>query len=174
MRKVFAIVITLALALGAQTALTTLFFYSGTDLEYTCEAPAIQPAFYWSRNNSTLTNIVDSSNTGTATTSTAHGLQIGNKVTVSGGTVDTDINGTFIILTVPSTTTFTYASASVSDATYTESTLRIMTTAPRDTAGIWKVKKFRTVSALLQSVQTAVGGRPYGQVCADRATLDYQ
>jgi hypothetical protein len=43
----------------------------------------------------------------TLTTSTAHGLLAGDQVVVSG--VDSTFNGTFTILTVPTTTTLTYA-----------------------------------------------------------------
>jgi hypothetical protein len=45
--------------------------------------------------------------TATATTTVAHNLVIGSSVVIAGA-VETDYNGTFVIVTVPSTTTFTY------------------------------------------------------------------
>lgn len=50
---------------------------------------------------------VRATNTVTITTTAAHGLSAGNVVRISGVT-DGTMNGTFEILTVPSTTTFTY------------------------------------------------------------------
>lgn len=51
----------------------------------------------------------------TITTTVAHGLPVGMKVAISGVT-DTTFNGTFVIASVPSTTTFTYIQSSVADA----------------------------------------------------------
>lgn len=151
-------------------AATTLLFYSGTDLEYTCKAWATQSTFFWARTDSTLTNIVDSSNTSTVTTSTAHGLAVGNLVTVSGATVDTDLNGTYVIQTVGSSTTFTITTASVSDATYTETGLQVSTTAPRTTAAIWEIKHFTVAATLVTAIQTSEGRSQGRSICANRAT----
>lgn len=54
-----------------------------------------------------ITNKSLTSDIATLTTSTAHGLLAGDEITVSG--VDSTFNGTYVILTVPTTTTFTYA-----------------------------------------------------------------
>lgn len=71
-----------------------------------------------------VTSIVDATNTATVTTTTPHGLVTGDIVKISGGTVDTDINGNYSV-TVTTTTAFTVTSANVTDATYTEATLRV-------------------------------------------------
>jgi hypothetical protein len=55
----------------------------------------------------TVTNKVLTSNIATLTTSVAHGLLAGDQIVVSG--VDSTFNGTFTILTVPTTTRLTYA-----------------------------------------------------------------
>lgn len=55
----------------------------------------------------TVTNKALTSNVATLTTSSAHSLAIGDRVLVTG--VDDTFNGTFIVTTVPTTTTFTYA-----------------------------------------------------------------
>lgn len=64
-----------------------------------------------------VSNAVRSSNTVTITTSAAHTLQIGNTVVVN--ISDATYNGTVTILSVPSTTTFTY-SKNGADASATE------------------------------------------------------
>lgn len=55
----------------------------------------------------TVSNKALTDNVATLTTSAAHGLLAGDQVVVSG--VDSTFNGTFTILTVPTTTTLTYA-----------------------------------------------------------------
>lgn len=57
-----------------------------------------------------ITGITRASAIATATTAAAHGLAIGDKVAVSGA-AQTDYNITATVLTVPSTTTFTYTVA---------------------------------------------------------------
>ena len=55
----------------------------------------------------TVSNKALASNVATLTTSAAHGFSVGQTVTVTG--VDATFNGTYIIASVPTTTTFTYA-----------------------------------------------------------------
>jgi hypothetical protein len=52
----------------------------------------------------------------TIITTAAHGLNIGDEVTIAGVT-DTSYNGSFVVTDVPTVTTFTYALAAVSDET---------------------------------------------------------
>ena len=54
-----------------------------------------------------VTNKALTSNVATLTTDTAHDFNVGNSVTVSD--VDATFNGTYVITTVPTSTTFTYA-----------------------------------------------------------------
>jgi N4-gp56 family major capsid protein len=56
----------------------------------------------------TITNVALTSNVATITTAVAHGLGVGQVVTVAAVTAPT-LNGTFTIASVPSTTTFTYS-----------------------------------------------------------------
>jgi hypothetical protein len=152
-------------------AYTSLFFYDATpNLQYICKARSQQPTFSWTRSLNTLTSIADSANTGTVTTSTAHGLSVGNKVTVSGATVDTDLNGTYVIQTVGSTTTFTITTASVTDATYTEATLAVSTTAARTTAPQWDIVRFTyDGTPLMTNMQHAGGKSATNSICGNRA-----
>lgn len=56
----------------------------------------------------TISNVALASNVVTVTTSTTHGLAVGDRVRVA-ATTNTAINGTFTVATAPTTTTFTYA-----------------------------------------------------------------
>lgn len=188
MKRILSLVILAASAILAQdgtavspsqgppyVAYSSLYFYDGSgNVIYICQARSQQPNFSWTRAATTLTSIVVSSNTGTVTTSTNHGLAVGNKVTVSGATVDTDLNGTYFIQTVGSATTFTITTANVGNATYNESTLALATTAPRSTANIWDIRKFiYDGSGLLTNFQHAKGATNAGSnasICDNRAT----
>jgi hypothetical protein len=57
-----------------------------------------------------ISGITRSSTTATATTSTAHGLIAGDSITVA-AVGESDYNGRFLVLTAPTTTTFTYTVA---------------------------------------------------------------
>lgn len=133
---------------------------------------SVPATFSWTRAASTLTSIVVSSNTATATTSTAHGLAIGNQVTVAGATVDTDLNASYRILTVPSSTTFTFTTVAVANATYVDATMTLSTTAPRTTVAIWSISFLAyDGSNNLSGITWANGNkRTYTSICANRAT----
>ena len=75
-------------------------------------APTGRKGFYeWHGElTKTVSNVARSSATATITTSTAHGFRAGDEVVVTGLT-NTALNGTYTIATVPSTTTFTYTTA---------------------------------------------------------------
>ena len=55
----------------------------------------------------TVSNKALTSNVATITTSAAHGIFVGDTVKITG--VDATFNGTYVVTTVPSTTTFTFA-----------------------------------------------------------------
>jgi hypothetical protein len=65
------------------------------------------------RSDQDITRVVDqktlAAGVATLRTTAAHGLKIGDTVKVTG--VDNDFNGVFIVTTIPTTTTFTYACA---------------------------------------------------------------
>ncbi len=167
--------------LGAQTpvnqtagpppdAYTSLYFYDGSsNLIYACKAKSQQPVFTWTQGG-TLTSIVDSSNTSTVTTTVAHGLAVGNSITIAGVTTDTDLNGTYNIQSVGSTTTFTITTANVGDATYTDAGTTVTTTAPRSSAAIWDITKYINTANLIGTVQKAGGKAGLNSICDNRAT----
>ncbi len=137
---------------------------------------SVPATFTWTKAATTLTNIVVLTNTATATTSAAHGLAIGNRVTVAGVLVDPDLNGSYVILTVPTSTTFTFTTASVSNATYVDATMTLSSTAPRTTVAIWSIEALTYDSSNNLSAVLWAGGnkRTYTNICANRATLSYQ
>lgn len=154
------------------TAVLNLFYYDGSsNLQYVCSARQNQMRdTTQKRSDSTLTNIVDAANTSTVTTATAHGLYIGARVTITGATVDTDLNGTYTVATVPSSTTYTITTASVSDATYTESTLVITTYYPLTTLPVWAIKVLTYATTTLTATYWARASVGYGLACTDRTT----
>jgi hypothetical protein len=61
-----------------------------------------------SKASRSITTVARTTNITTITTSAVHGYSIGDSVTVA-AVINTGVNGTFTIATVPTTTTFTYA-----------------------------------------------------------------
>lgn len=149
-----------------------LFYYDGSsNLQYICWARQNQMASSTQkRSDSTLTNIVVLTNVGTVTTSAAHGLYIGARVIVSGATVDTDLNATYTVATVPSSTTYTIATANVANATYTDSTLVITTSYPLTTNPVWAIQVLTYTSTTLTASYWARASVGYGLACTDRTT----
>jgi hypothetical protein len=147
---------------------TVLNFFTGSLLDYSCYASPQQPAYSYLRTNSTLTNIVVSTNTATMTAPN-HGLQVGNRIVVSGATVDIDLNGTYLVLTTADANTLTFTTASVANATYNESTLAVTTRSVRSSAAIWLVMRISYVSSNPVRIQWS----DQFQICDNRATLYY-
>jgi hypothetical protein len=156
----------------APAAIEKQYFYDGSNnLQYVCMSPQNGKRTTVQRTDSSLTNIVDSSNTATITTAADHGLYIGARVTISGATVDTDLNGTYTVLTVPSSTTYTVTTANVTDATYTEATLVIATSNPLLTQAIWAIQIFTyNVGNYLTGSYLANAGAGYALACTNRAS----
>lgn len=140
----------------AATAETQRFSLDGSGRsEYICTAlqqnvnsifaltagASLQPRKQASAAVVTLTQIVDSVSTATITFSGAHGLSPGDYITISGATVDTDLNGSYTVATVGSSTTLTITTANVTDATYTDATLVVSTFSPRGLDLVWSIQK---------------------------------
>ena len=84
-------------------------------------APTGRKGFYeWHGDiTKTISNSQRTGSTATLTTSTAHGLRVGDEITVAGTNGNPSLEGTWTIATVPTTTTFTYtttASGTISSA----------------------------------------------------------
>lgn len=98
-----------------------------------------------------VTNKALTSNVATLTTTSAHGLAVGDYVTVAA--VDAVFNGTFRVASVPTATTFTYAktNANVTSAsatgTVTKVTVTWSVTASRaSTSGVYYTESFTVVT----------------------------
>lgn len=147
------------------------FFYDGSsNLQYICTANQKQGIALWKRSDSTLTNIVVSSNTATVTTASAHFLYTGARVTISGATVDTDLNGTYTVLSSASSTTFTFTTANVSNATYNEATLVASTDYPLLNSAVWAIQVSQYTTTTLDGTLWASSNVAYNLKCSDRAT----
>lgn len=106
--------------LGALAEILTfdnVLFSDRISLQYVMRTLANVPGVDYSQINvlrrrdtqqfASVTNKALTSNIATVTTAVAHGLSIGDTVSITN--VDTTFNGTYVVLTVPTTTTFTYA-----------------------------------------------------------------
>src|ERR1035438_4277031 len=121
----FAIAALLAAALSAQNpvnqvggpppaAFVAYYGYSGSNIVYSCQAqgtvpgpiPTPYPNPSLTVSGGTLTSVSVSSNVGTITTVSAHGLYIGAVVNISLSTTSA-LNGSYKVLTVPTSTTAT-------------------------------------------------------------------
>jgi hypothetical protein len=109
--------------------------------EYIGYAAPVQPIYEWSIGNSRLTSIVVSANVGTVNFSSAHGLNVGARVAFSGATVDTDLNGSYVVVSIPDATSLTVATVSVGNATYTDATLSVTTSCPRTNDLCWAIMR---------------------------------
>lgn len=171
----------------APEALERLHYRDGSsNYEYECVAKARSATSYFTRSASTslqpgttiatatLTSIVVLTNVATATTSGAHGLRIGARVTVLGATVDEDLGSSavpknYTIASVPSSTTFTFATSSVADATYNESTLYFSTQQPRSNSNAWAIVKRFYTTTYIDREFPAYGSNGMDKACDSRA-----
>lgn len=160
-----------------------LYFYDGSsNLEYLCTAdtPSVSSVFAVTASSSNqprtsiavanITNVVVLTNTATVTFSAAHGLAVGHRVVVAGATVDTDLNGTYTVATVGSSTTLTFTTASVANATYTDATLTIATTAPRSNSNIWSIRKYAYTSTSINRGRWLYGTPAANLACDSRTS----
>lgn len=157
-------------------------YNGGTNLTYLCVASPLNKtstqsnyAYSLSVAAGTLTSIVVSTNTGTVTTVNAHGLMVGQTTTVSGSTT-TALNGSYVVQTVPSTTTFTITTAGVGNATYNNGPLTVAGSVPLLTSPIWSIRHFTyDGNNNLTGTQCANGAcNLQTNICANRASLSYQ
>ena len=158
-------------------------YAGGSNLTYLCIANPLNKsganasyyAYSLSVSGGGLTSIVVATNVGTVTTAAAHGLMAGQTVTVAGSTTSA-LNASYVIQSVPSTTTFTITTSGVGDATYNNGPLTISGNAPLLTSPIWSIAHFLyDGSGNLTGTQCANGAcNQQTNICANRATLSYK
>jgi hypothetical protein len=102
-------------------------------------APTGRKGFYeWHGDiTKTISNSARTGSTATLTTSTAHGLRVGDEITVSGTNGNPSLEGTWTIATVPTTTTFTYTTTTSGTITSAADTGTVLCT-----ANSWTVTDF--------------------------------
>ncbi len=152
------------------------YYDASGNLIYVCYAPlsAIASAAV-SIAAADLTNVVVLTNVGTVNTAAAHGLTVGSKVVLSGWTVDAQLNGTYEVLTVPTSTSFTITTASVSDATYTDAGGVVTGTAIYDTSACWAIQRhWYDGSNRLVKSGWAEGVTTATLIAASRASYSYR
>jgi hypothetical protein len=153
------------------SAIQKLFYYDGSsNLQYICSSPQRNATTTQKRSDSTLTSIAVATNVATVTTNAAHGLYIGARVTVSGATVDTDLNGTYTVASVPGSTSYTFTTSAVADATYNESTLVVTTTYPLATSARWAIQVFTYSGSNVTAAYWANASTGYSLACTSRTS----
>jgi hypothetical protein len=169
MKKLIVLLAMLTCASFAQPSHVQQMFYTGSSLQYVCDAPINVPATSVSRSAGTLASIVVATNVGTVTTSSAHGLWVGARVTVSGsGTAA--LNASYVVATVPSTTTYTIATSGVPDAAYSTG-LVITTNSPLLTSPVWSVTVMHYTAGTLDGVYLGGSSASSTAKCSDRTTF---
>jgi hypothetical protein len=124
---------------GPPTNNYVTYYDLGSTPQYICYAQALQPpgsSFYLS--SGTLVSIAVSTNVGTITFGSTSYLWTGAVVNISGATVATALNGSYSITAV-SGSTATIATSGVGNATYTDATLVLTTSAPLLNQSVWSI-----------------------------------
>lgn len=154
-----ATLVELSRASGGPAQSIQIYRDGSGNIEYVCTANAKNKTSTWTRGGATLnlTDIVVTTNTAVATFAAAHGMRVGNFITVAGATVDTDLNGTYALTAVDTlTVTFTTANVTGAPTTYDEPPLSITTTAPRLNDTVWTVIRNFWTGTNLDATQNAV------------------
>jgi hypothetical protein len=146
------------------------YYDANGNVIYTCRAAQLTlvPSSV-KRADSTLTSIAVSTNVGTVTTAAAHNLWIGALVVVSGSTTAA-LNGTYKVLTVPTSTTYTITTSGVADATYNSAATVITTNQPLLSDPVWAIQ-VNTYNTSLQLTGSYWAGANSGEgiACSTRA-----
>ncbi len=141
-------------------------------VKYVCVARQdTAPTTSVSRSDSTLTSVVVLTNVGTVTTASPHGLYQGAKVTIAGATVDSDLNASYVVQSVSSSTVYTIATVNVANATYTDSTMVISTRDPLTTSLLWAIQVVVSNSGpFTTGAYWANASTGYSLACSDRTS----
>jgi hypothetical protein len=127
----------------------------------------------------TISNIALTDNVATITTSAAHNFLVGDRITIAGiAAPNTALNGTYAIVTVPSSTTFTYAktNANITSASASGTadavTRREFAGAVRDASdGVFKFFQ-DAITKPTSTVNFAEAGLTYADIRVDDITAD--
>ena len=108
--------------------------------------------------SATITDVTRSSSTATYTTSAAHNLAVGDRISISGTTNfnDSDL-ASKEVQTVPSTTTFTMTLSAASGSNETSITASLSSLFVNDGLRITYKSKYETVTAITEDLDTDIG-----------------
>jgi len=155
---------------------TLAFDYDGSNNQiYIGKAKSVQLVPYnWSINatlgKGTLTSVVVLTNVGTVNI-TGHGLAVGNRVIIGGGTAGgAGLNASYVIATVPGANSFTVATSGVADVTYNNTGLNVSTQAPSTTLPMWTIVKQTFTGTNCTLRQTS----PPSSIWGNRTTTEYR
>jgi hypothetical protein len=145
------------------------FYNSAGSIAYICRARQIAPQNTWAVGNG-LTSIVVSSDTATITFGAAPGMYVGLRLTVSGATAASGLNGEYKVASV-SGSTVTVATSGVNDATFNGAGLTVATTWPLTGAGLWAIQAhaYDASGSWAGSYWAGNGSTAYYLRCSDRA-----
>jgi len=149
-----------------------MFRDASNNVEYICRALSNQQNFTWTIAAATLVSIADATNVATVTTSTSHGLSVGNSVAVYGSSVSA-LNSWFTVTGTPTPTTFTFSTTGVADGTYNNAALGVATTSPRRNALIWSIQKFFYTGTYMDRYGWAESSTATTKSCDNRANYAY-
>lgn len=162
--------------------LVELYFYTGSLVDFTCQAAVVVEETRWDFDNDDLDSIIVDTDVATITTVSEHGLYVGASVDISGSLTE-ELNGRHLVLSVPSATTFTIDATGLDDTaaangsitpavTYNDPTVAVFTNDPLLNKPVWRVLVNYWSSTNL--VKTLYGGGSislaFRAVAADRAT----
>lgn len=137
-----------------------LFFYSGANVAYICNAAASANQTVFSISGTPgLTNITVSSNVGTINLPATARFWVGQQIAVTGSTTAV-LNGPYRINTV-SGMTATIATSGVSDGTYNNAAMTVVTSQPLLNALLWSIEVFTYAGSNVTGIYwagTASGG----------------
>jgi hypothetical protein len=122
------------------------------------------------RTYNTISNKALTSNVATLTTGATHSYAIGDVVTVAG--VDTTFDGTYVVASVPTTTTFTYAKTASNVTSAAVSPVGIVTRIP-STSGVAVSNKYlKNNTAMLTATSHGLAVHDWVNVTVGDSTLD--
>jgi len=122
------------------------------------------------RTYNTISNKALTSNVATLTTGATHSYAIGDVVTVAG--VDTTFDGTYVVASVPTTTTFTYAKTASNVTSAAVSPVGVVTRIPSASGVAVSNKYLKNNTAMLTATSHGLAVHDWIYVTIGDSTLD--
>ena len=167
------LVLLLSLVTWAEDVETIRTYNDQAGTLYVCKALATQPGYYyWTVASGALTSITVTSNVGTATFASAHGLTVGSSFVVTGATSNAFLGVIFTVASVPTSATLTF-SITLANGTYSQTITTLQSRSPRTNGALWAIQKIE-YSSSTTIVKWANGNGNRTNICDNMTTLVYQ